>query len=113
MSNETGFTEKHQDVYFRDCRCPFCGSDDLLMGRWDDVGLRTSEREIFCDQCEEGWKEVHYKDVGQRFLEYEGTGLEALIAEEERQAKQEAQAKAILNAREEYLRESGFYPGLT
>ncbi len=111
MSNTDGFTKKHQDTYFRDGRCPFCGSDDLRLGMWEEVELQTRERDVYCDQCDEEWREVHYRDVGQRFLEYEGSGLEALIAEEERQAKKKAQEKAVHRACEKYRHDTGFFPG--
>lgn len=63
------FTKEQQDTYFHDDRCPCCRSEELLFASWvSREDGRTEAREVFCDECEEEWVEVHYADVGTNFL---------------------------------------------
>lgn len=66
---DDGFTKEQQDVYFQEERCPFCRSEELLFASRErrECG-RTEAREVFCDECEEEWVEVYYRDVGTSFL---------------------------------------------
>ncbi|MFO0800190.1 MAG: hypothetical protein U0804_22210 [Gemmataceae bacterium] len=66
---DDGFTKEQQDVYFQEERCPFCRSEELLFASRESRECgRTEAREVFCDECEEEWVEVHYRDVGSNFL---------------------------------------------
>ena len=60
-------TKTQQDTYFLDSGCPCCGSSHLLVEHWRE-NLLTRKRKVFCETCEREYDEVHYKDVGQRFL---------------------------------------------
>jgi hypothetical protein len=67
---DDGFTKKQQDAYFHQGRCPYCRSKEIRVGcGWDDFEFPvTSYRPAWCDDCEEDWVEVWYRDAGQKFL---------------------------------------------
>jgi len=71
MSNE-GYSKEQQDGYFYHGACPECGSaEDLEPNDRHDRGIRTRSRLVYCDGCDAEVYEVHFREVGCRFLSRE------------------------------------------
>jgi hypothetical protein len=85
---DDGFTKQQQDAYFHEGRCPYCRSEQIRVGcGWDDFERPlTSYRPAFCDECEEQWVEVWYRDAGQKFLLRSMEELEASEGKEDEDA---------------------------
>lgn len=71
MSNK-GYSKEQQNEYFYHGACPECGSaEDLEPNDWHDRGIRTRSRLVYCNGCDAEFYEVHFRDVGCRFLSRE------------------------------------------